>query len=234
MIGCPPTGVCGTVRSGRGEDEDTVDAAGATPRVTGRGYRTRMGRARGDAWRCGALVDGEHACGASVEGGAPLNLCTEHLLVAYDWVTREAGVTDVLPSPCLACGSRLGVRYPSGWLCAVCEWRVGEFPNGDVTDRRVDVVYYLRYGDRIKIGTSSNPRQRIASLPHDEVLAFERGGRLLEQRRHVQFAEHRIIGTEWFEAHEALVAHVAELSDGVDDPWAQFDRWVSRQVALHG
>ena len=46
----------------------------------------------------------------------------------------EFGVTDVLPSPCLACGSRLGVRYPSGWLCAICEWRVGELPDGD--DRR--------------------------------------------------------------------------------------------------
>ena len=89
-----------------------------------------------------------------------------------------------------------------------------------IADGRVDVVYYLRYRDRIKIGTSANPRQRVASLPHDEVLAFERGGRLLEQRRHAQFADHRIAGTEWFESHEALVAHVAELSAGVDDPWA--------------
>ena len=177
---------------------------------------------------------GGHACPSPVEAGAPLDLCTTHLLEAHDWVDREFGVTDLLPSPCLACGSRLGVRYPSGWLCAVCEWRVGEFPDGDVNDRRVDVVYYLRYGDRIKIGTTANPRQRVASLPHDEVLAFERGGRSLEQRRHAQFAEHRIVGTEWFESNRALVDHVAELSDGVDDPWAQFDRWVSRQIALHG
>lgn len=177
---------------------------------------------------------GGDACPSPVEPGAPLDLCIRHLLEAHDWVDRELGVTDLLPSPCLACGSRLGVRYPSGWLCAVCEWRVGEFPDGDVTDRRVDVVYYLRYGDRIKIGTTANPRQRIASLPHDEVLAFERGGRLLEQRRHAQFAAHRIVGTEWFESNRALVDHVAELSDGVDDPWAQFDRWVSRQIALHG
>ena len=174
------------------------------------------------------------ACPSPVAAGAPLDLCVTHLLEAHDWVDREFGVTDLLPSPCLACGSRLGVRYPSGWLCALCEWRVGELPDGPIADGRVDVVYYLRYGDRIKIGTSANPRQRVASLPHDEVLAFERGGRLLEQRRHAEFAEHRIVGTEWFDSHEALVAHVAELSAGVDDPWALFDRWVSRQVALHG
>ena len=183
----------------------------------------------------GCSIDvGGDACPWPVEPGAPLDLCVTHLLEAHDWVDREFGVTDLLPSPCLACGSRLGVRYPSGWLCAVCEWRVGELPDGAIVDGRVDVVYYLRYGDRIKIGTSANPRKRVASLPHDEVLAFERGGRLLEQRRHVQFADHRIVGTEWFEPHEALVSHVAELSAGVDDPWAQFDRWVSRQIALHG
>ncbi|GAA1800619.1 hypothetical protein GCM10009749_05680 [Agromyces neolithicus] len=156
------------------------------------------------------------------------------MLESHDWVDREFGLTDLLPGPCLACGSRLGVRYPSGWLCAVCEWRVGEIPDGSIADGRVDVVYYLRYGDRIKIGTSANPRHRFASLPHDEVLAFERGGRLREQRRHAQFAEHRITGTEWFESNEALVAHVTELSEGVDDPWALFDRWVSRQIAQHG
>lgn len=113
-------------------------------------------------------------CGAPVDPHAPLELCTSHLLAAHDWVAREAGVTDVLPSPCLACGSRLGVRYPSGWLCAVCEWRVGALPEGDAAPR-IDVVYYLRYRDRIKIGTSANPRLRFAALPHDEVLAFERG-----------------------------------------------------------
>ncbi len=53
---------------------------------------------------------------------------------------------------------------------------------------------------------------RLATLPHDEVLAFERGGRSLEQRRHRQFADHRFAGTEWFSVHEALLAHVAELA----------------------
>jgi hypothetical protein len=181
---------------------------------------------------CGIVLADGHACGEPVEPGAPLNLCTRHLLEAHDWVAREVGTTDLLPSPCLACGSRVGVRYPSGWVCAECEWRVGEVPDDELDRPRVEVVYYIRYRDQIKIGTSVNPRLRIASLPHDEVLAFERGGRAVEQRRHVQFAAHRFAGTEWFAAHDALVAHIAELAAGVDDPWREYERWVLRRVAL--
>ncbi|HEV7183785.1 MAG TPA: GIY-YIG nuclease family protein [Leifsonia sp.] len=180
---------------------------------------------------CGIVLDNGQRCAGPVAADTPLTLCTAHLLVAYDWVTREAGVTDVLPSPCAACGSRLGVRYPSGWLCAICEWRLGERPDEPGTEVRVDVVYYLRFRDRVKIGTSANPRRRVASLPHDEVLAFELGGRTLEQRRHRQFAEHRIPGTEWFELHEELAAHVAELREGVDDPWQRYAYWRSRRLA---
>ncbi|WP_307812156.1 GIY-YIG nuclease family protein [Lacisediminihabitans changchengi] len=97
---------------------------------------------------------------------------------------------------------------------------------------RVDVVYYLRYGDRIKIGTSANPRRRIAALPHDEVLAFERGDRALEQARHRQFAAHRIPHTEWFEANQGLADLVAAVSRGVTDPWSLYSLWVSEAIAL--
>ena len=62
--------------------------------------------------------------------------------------------------PAGSCGSRLGIRYPSGWLCAVCEWRHGDLIDHELPPPRVDVVYYLRYDERVKIGTSSNPRQR--------------------------------------------------------------------------
>jgi hypothetical protein len=182
--------------------------------------------------RCGIVLPDGQRCAEASADGAPVNLCTTHLLVAYDWIAREVGVTDVLPDPCLACGSRVGVTYPSGTICARCEWRVGDIPDLAVADLGVDVVYYIRYRDQIKIGTSGNPRVRVASLPHDEVLAFERGDRLLEQRRHAQFAAHRFPGTEWFAVHDALLEHIAELSAGVGDPWAQYDRWVSRQVAL--
>jgi hypothetical protein len=149
-------------------------------------------------------------------------------------VASDVGVVDLLPSACLACGSRLGVRYPSGWICADCEWKVGDVADDEIPRPLVEVVYYLRYRDQIKIGTSANPRLRFASIPHDEVLAFERGGRRLEHQRHLQFAEHRYPGTEWFAVHDALVEHVAELAAGVDDPWVLYHRWVSRSADLRG
>lgn len=190
---------------------------------------------------CGIVdpIDGR-ACDGEVAASAALNLCHRHLLAAYDQVVGEVGVTDVLPSPCVACGSRLGVHYASGWLCAVCEWRQGELPDGEIAgevgDRaglRVDVVYYLRERGLIKIGTSSNPRARLAQIPHDELLAFERGDRALEQQRHREFAACRA-GREWFEQHSALLDHIGALQAGVSDPWVLHARWRSEAVALAG
>lgn len=176
-------------------------------------------------------IDNGTGCTRPVNPEADLGLCTAHLLAAHDWVEQEYGSTDLLPSPCQACGSRLGVRYPSGWLCAICEWRVGSVVElGDPV--RVDVVYYIRFRDRIKIGTSGNPRGRIQSLPHDGVLAFERGARALEQRRHAQFASHRISTTEWFHEHDALAAHIAQLAAGTDSPWDRYSLWLSQEIAL--
>lgn len=132
------------------------------------------------------------------------------------------------------CGSRLGVHYASGWLCAVCEWRHGETVDGELPPPRVDVVYYLRFRDRVKIGTTANPRQRFGAIWHDEVLAFERGDRALEQRRHAQFAEYRFAGSEWFTLSPALSEHIAVLAAGVDDPWQLHARWVSEAIARRG
>ncbi|MEY2847569.1 MAG: hypothetical protein RI885_234 [Actinomycetota bacterium] len=119
-------------------------------------------------------------------------------------------------------------------MCAVCEWRVGDEPDGEPAAPRVDVVYYLGFRDRIKIGTTANPRQRLAALRFDELLAFERGDRLVEQRRHRQFAIGRLGTSEWFELDDALRSHIAELRAGVDDPWARYARWVSSGVARRG
>ncbi len=88
----------------------------------------------------------------------------------------------------------------------------------------MEVVYYLRYADRIKIGTSGRPRQRVAAIRHDELLAFELGGRSLEQQRHRQFAALRE-GGEWFRAGPELLKHIAALD--CPDPWRAYARWVS-------
>ena len=172
-------------------------------------------------------------CG-SPTGGAPFPLCPAHVALVAEWSEAEWGSTDLLPSPCRACGSRIGVRYPSGWVCAACEWRVGDVLDDGLPAPRVDVVYYLRFRDRIKIGTTANPRQRLARIWHDEVLAFERGDRLVERRRHEQFAGSRLDRSEWFGVTLDLEEHIGRLAAGVDDPWAQYVRWLGEAAALRG
>lgn len=161
-------------------------------------------------------------------------LCGVH----HEAVVGAGGVEDVLPGPCLLCGSRVGVRYPSGAVCAVCEWRWGDVPDGDLAPPRVDVVYYLRMrdasGDRIKIGTTAKPRQRLAAIAHQDLLAFERGDRTLERRRHAQFAATRYPGTEWFRTSPELLTHVDTVAAGVAEPWELLARWRSEALALRG
>lgn len=169
-------------------------------------------------------------CAGQVDPDAPVALCERHLAAAADWAARDHGIADLLPAPCRACGSPHGIRYPTGWVCAVCEWRHGELPDGDLAPPRVDVVYYLRHGDRVKIGTTANPRQRFSAIRHDALLALERGDRRLEQRRHRQFAEERAGSSEWFVLSERLGAHIDVLAAGVD-PWDRWRRWVAEATA---
>lgn len=179
------------------------------------------------------LIDDDE-CRGAVPADAPVSLCEWHLAVAAEWANRAFGVTDALPAPCALCGSRLGVHYPSGWLCAVCEWRFGDIVDGELPPPRVDVVYYLRFDDRIKIGTTCHPRQRFAAIRHDDLLVLERGDRRLERRRHGQFADERFEGTEWFRVSDALTAHIAGMRAGAEDPWDAYARWTSEAIARRG
>ena len=167
-----------------------------------------------------------------------LPLCVGHVTLVADTAAEHAGVEDALPGPCPVCGGRVGVRWPSTVLCATCEWPWGDVPDGELPPPRVDVVYYLRqrddFGDRVKIGTTTNPRQRLAAVPHQELLAFERGDRHLERRRHTAFAADRYPGTEWFRTTPALLEHVARVAAGVTDAWALHARWTSEALALRG
>lgn len=130
-----------------------------------------------------------------------------------------------LPGPCTLCGGARGRRVIGSWECVTCGWRYGDVPDADLPLPRIDVVYYLRFDRRVKIGTSMRPRQRLASILHEELLAFERGGRGIEQQRHRQFA-HAREGGEWFTLTDELGAHIAALrAEG--DPWQLHARWLS-------
>lgn len=79
-----------------------------------------------------------------------------------------------------------------------------------------EVVYYLRLGDQVKIGTTTNLPRRMASLyvDHDPeaLLATESGGRAVEAERHGQFAAERVYANrELFRLSPRLAAHIDEL-----------------------
>lgn len=112
--------------------------------------------------------------------------------------------------------------------CASCGWRFGDVPDADLPLPVIEVVYYVRYDRRVKIGTSRRPRQRLASIRHEELLAFERGGRQAERRRHEEFAAVRE-GGEWFTLTAELGAHIANLR-AAGDPWQLYARWLSEAL----
>lgn len=78
---------------------------------------------------------------------------------------------------------------------------------------RQPVVYYLRFGDRIKIGTTIGLPARLDDVPHDMLLATEPGGREIERQRHDQLAALRIT-REWFRPDTPLLHHIAQIAHG--------------------
>lgn len=73
-----------------------------------------------------------------------------------------------------------------------------------------ELVYYMRFGDRVKIGYTTNLASRLKAVPNDELLATEPGTRAVESARHHQFRELRLIG-EWFGNAEPLIGHIERL-----------------------
>lgn len=128
------------------------------------------------------------------------------------------------PDPCPACGVKALVGYQRGQQldCQSCGQIVPlrePLPRLKLSDVQPppieDVVYYVQFGDRVKIGTTRNLAQRLAALPHDRLLATEPGGRDLEQSRHRQLRASRVAGQrEWFHMTDEVLAHIGSLKHG--------------------
>ncbi|MGW4810540.1 GIY-YIG nuclease family protein [Kitasatospora cineracea] len=74
------------------------------------------------------------------------------------------------------------------------------------------VVYYIRRGNLIKIGTTINLAHRMNALMPDEILAIEPGGKTEEAERHQEFASLRTAPrSEYFFPGVALQRHVSQL-----------------------
>ncbi|MFJ4624253.1 GIY-YIG nuclease family protein [Streptomyces sp. NPDC088812] len=83
-----------------------------------------------------------------------------------------------------------------------------------------DVVYFILNGNRVKIGTTTNLRNRVRALalkPRN-VIACVPGGRQHESETHARFSHLRIDSTEWFSFEGPIV-------DAVND-------WHARAMVL--
>ena len=75
------------------------------------------------------------------------------------------------------------------------------------TGKHEPLVYFIRNGSRIKIGTSTNVRSRVRALslrPEDILLTLP-GGADVERSYHRKFSALRIDNTEWFRVDRELV-----------------------------
>lgn len=86
---------------------------------------------------------------------------------------------------------------------------------------RKGVVYYIRFGGRVKIGFTTSLRTRVMALPCDEVLAAEPGWYDLEGARHAMFGHLKVESMrEWFEAAPELLTHAEAVRAKYGDPFA--------------
>lgn len=95
-----------------------------------------------------------------------------------------------------------------------------------INEGRTSIVYYIRFRDAVKVGTSIDVAQRLTNHPWEELVGIEPGGRTLEAKRHKQLRSARLDG-EWFE----LTDEVREFIEGVNEVNA---RWYSEVFACSG
>jgi len=84
--------------------------------------------------------------------------------------------------------------------------------------KRQVLVYFIKDGEKIKIGSSVKPTQRERQLrTHTPlpILATCSGGTKRERHLHKRFAHYRVSGTrEWFWKNAELLAYIARLKRG--------------------
>ena len=89
------------------------------------------------------------------------------------------------------------------------------------------VVYYVRIGDHIKIGFTTQLRERMRALYADplDLLATEPGGRVQEWARHRQFAEERVSPQrELFDPSPRLLAHIVRVASQPASRHLEYER----------
>lgn len=150
--------------------------------------------------RCTAQHPDGTFCNALSIEDAPFPICVEH---AAQVLRHLAGyIRDFNKDPLLRMLAYDFTKSDQVTERAMQAWR----------ERPEETVYYLRVGKLIKIGYTTNLKNRLRSYPPDtKVLATEPGGANLENRRHGEFVAHLRHGKEWFAPAPELIEHINRL-----------------------
>lgn len=81
------------------------------------------------------------------------------------------------------------------------------------------VVYYVKIGEMVKIGTTISLAKRLRDMYTGELLAVEPGSYSRETSRHQMFAAERDGQRELFTFSEALSFHIEAVLTEHGDPW---------------
>lgn len=132
--------------------------------------------------RCAAKREGI-ACREPITSMVPVPLCTDHRMEI------AAAILPQLMTAAMATRS-----YTSTIACA-------EKAEPNFKERHSPQVYFLRNGNRVKIGTTTNLGARISGLSQlrENVVLVLHGGPELETALHRYFADYRKGNSEWFE-----------------------------------
>lgn len=202
---------------------------------------------------CPILVSGGRDCWRPPHPDAPYGLCKEHWDKIADHHPDHEPLVKRPLLRCMFCGylsvrelEGEGLQFCTDPLCGRVNFGLSSAELQELMDKRqaasdrlararFEVVYYLRWGDRIKIGTSRNLPGRMQQIWHDELLAVEPGSYDLERKRHGEFAEHRIPNyREWFRAAPNLMFFINNLRATHGEPFAAFDRWRTHSTPAEG
>lgn len=197
----------------------TMAADGAKPVGhfrCGCGWRVRV--STGPAGRCVAIRSNGHQCGREARIHRPVELCLRHIEKLVE--TGDHAFSLALRN--VATGMDVEQRQERERQDA------RQRANGERMERQEaarqdamaaqSVVYYVRIGEYIKIGTTRVMKQRFANLDVDEVLATEPGGRQQESIRHRQFADLKAKRREYFRPDDRLLRHIEWVREKHGEP----------------
>lgn len=131
------------------------------------------------------------SCSSHVAPECPAPLCADHARLVFAWVLAEAQAHSAITDT----PDHQATPAPEGP-------RWADMPGH---------IYYVRIGNHVKIGWTSNLKHRFTSLQPDQVLATQPGTLRDERELHHRFGYLLAKGREYFHPGPALVDHIASI-----------------------